>query len=447
MKYILSCSLIKGLLMGLLLITVACGHNHNHEEGHDNATHDDHSEHDHDAHIPQKDDDHDDHDDHGNGNKMVHLNEAQFKNAEIDTGWFVMKNLSDIIHANGYTELDPQNQAEVSMPIDGTIKSIKVIEGSYVKKGQTLATMLSLAYNEKLLERAKLQEELAISEANRTYLEKEFSRQNALAMANINAKKVLEKVSADLQIEKAKINAVLNQIGLLNETIYLFDTDDETNYLKIVAPISGHITKVNLKIGATVAAGFTMFSMVNNSKMHVDLMVYEKDLSKIKVGQTVRFILTNQSNKEIKGTIYNIGKAFANETKSVAVHADIAKNNAKLIPGMYINALIDIGTNKVQAVPETAIVMAEGRTFIFLWEKENALLSHTDDEHSEHDHDDAHKEISFMRLEVKTGAKQLGYVGVIPLDKIHDGDKIVLNGAYYLQSHLQKEEGGGGHHH
>jgi membrane fusion protein, heavy metal efflux system len=56
-------------------------------------------------------------------------------------------------------------------------------------------------------------------------------------------------------------------------------------------------------------------------------------------------------------------------------------------------------------------------------------------------------EITFARIEVKTGSAQLGFVQVTPLTEIHTGDKIVVQGAYYLQSHLQKSEGDGGHSH
>lgn len=84
---------------------------------------------------------------------MVYLNQAQYINAGIDTGWFEMKNLSEVINANGYTKLPPQNQAEVSVQLPGTIESIKVIEGEHVNKGQTLATLQSLAYNNMRLER------------------------------------------------------------------------------------------------------------------------------------------------------------------------------------------------------------------------------------------------------------------------------------------------------
>ena len=49
--------------------------------------------------------------------------------------------------------------------------------------------------------------------------------------------------------------------------------------------------------------------------------------------------------------------------------------------------------------------------------------------------------------EVKTGTSQLGYTQVTLLQKIEPNAKIVLKGAYYIQSHLLKSEGGGGHEH
>lgn len=416
------------LLTFLFILSYGCGHEH----GGDNHSHamDDHG---HDS-SPIAEENHDDHDDHG---KIVHLNQAQYKNASIDTGWFEMKNLSDVVNANGYTKLDPEDEADVNMPISGTVKSVKVIEGNYVKKGQTLATMTSLEYGQMLLEKSKTKEELLHAEAQLVYLQQDYDRQESLAKDNINAEKVFQKIATDLNATNAKINSVKEQLRIMDETMSMI-SGGNSSLINITAPISGYITDLNIKIGSITQPGIPMFSIVDNSKMHVDLLVYEKDLNKIKVGQTVRFILTNQSNQEIKGEIYNIGKSFANDTKSVAVHADIEENNANLIPGMYINALIDIGVNKVKTLPEDAIVMAEGRHFIFLYEKENTIVNKDGS---------LPTDIGFARIEVKVGAKQLGYTEVTPLEEIHKGDLIVTQGAYYLQSHLQKSEGGGEHHH
>lgn len=372
--------------------------------------------------------------------KEVELNEAQYNASSIVLGTFETKNLSEVIHANGYTKLPPQNQADVSVFISGIINSIKVIEGQFVKKGQTLATMESMEFT-------KLQEAYLTSKSNLEYLTSEFERQKTLSDENVNSKKTLQKAKSDLQIEKARNESLKKQLQTLN----LNGSGSAISTMSITAPISGYITDVNIKIGTNAEPNKPLFSIVDNSKMHVDLLVYEKDLQKVQTGQTVRFILTNQDNTEITGKVFSIGKAFENETKSVAVHADILNDKQILIPGMYVNALIDIGKNSVQALPVGAVVKADGKEFIFVLESHEEEETH--DEVKGHGHDDGHehkeegKSFHFQRIEVKTGTSQLGYVQVSLLQEIPNDAQIVLKGAYYIQSHLLKSEGGGGHAH
>ncbi len=364
--------------------------------------------------------------------KEVHLNEAQYKATELVLGGFEKKNLSEVINANGYTKLPPQNQAQVSVQLSGTIQTIKVIEGQAVKAGQVLATMQSMAYNNLRLEREKLNQELTASKANLEYLKLEFARQKELTDENVNAKKVFQKVSSDLQMEEAKIKTLQSQIAILGQNIEI-GGNSSSPIIQITAPISGNITDINVTIGAAAEVGKPLFSIVDNSKMHVDLLVYEKDLFKVKPGQTVRFILTNQDGSEIRGKIFSVGKSFENETKSVAVHADILNEKQLLIPGMYVNALVDIGSNSLDALPVDAIIKAEGREFIFVLEEEEKTAEGT--------------EFHFQRIEVKTGTSQLGYVQTTLLQPLETANNIVVKGAYYLQSHLTKSEGGGGHEH
>lgn len=364
--------------------------------------------------------------------KEVHLNEAQYKATGLVLGGIEKKNLSEVINANGYTKLPPQNQAQVSVQLPGTIKSIKVIEGQAVKAGQVLATMQSMAYNNLRLEREKLNQELTASQSSLDFLRLEFARQKELSDENVNAKKVFQKVSSDLQMEEAKVKTLQSQIAILGQNIEI-GGNSTSPIINITAPISGNITDVNVTIGAAAEVGKPLFSIVDNSKMHVDLLVYEKDLFKVKPGQNVRFILTNQDGSEIQGKIFSVGKSFENETKSVAVHADILNEKRLLIPGMYVNALVDVGANKVDALPVDAIIKAEGREFVFVLEEEEKTAEGT--------------KFHFQRIEVKTGTSQLGYVQTTFLQPVETAKNIVVKGAYYLQSHLTKSEGGGGHEH
>ncbi|RWX00819.1 efflux RND transporter periplasmic adaptor subunit [Flavobacterium cerinum] len=374
--------------------------------------------------------------------KEVELNEAQYKASDIVLGGFSMKNLSDVVNANGYTKLPPQNQADISVYLSGLVKTINVIEGEYVKKGKVLATIESL-------ELAKLQEEYHTSKSNLDFLTLEYERQKTLSDENVNSKKVFQRTKSDFEIEKARYNSLQKQLNILN----LGSAKGTASLMPVVASISGYITQVNVKIGSTAEIGKPLFTIVDNSKLHVDLLVYEKDLQKVKPGQDIRFTLTNQDNTEIRGKVFNISQSFENETKSVAVHADITNNSKALIPGMYVNALIDVGTREVQALPLDAVIKADGREFIFILEEGHEEEEHNHDEKEGHSHEDGHehkeegKTYHFQRIEVKTGTSQLGYVQVTLLQEIDKDAKIVLKGAYYIQSHLLKSEGGGGHQH
>ena len=374
--------------------------------------------------------------------KEVELNEAQFNASSIELGTFSDKNLSEVIKANGYTKLPPQNQADVSVFTTGIVKTINVIEGQRVSKGQTIATIESPEFT-------KIQEAYLTSKSNLEFLKLEFERQKTLSDEEVNSKKVFQKTKSDYEIERARFNSLQKQLN----TLHISGNGNTTATVPVIAPISGNITEIYIKIGSNVEAGKPLMNIVDNSKLHVDLLVYEKDLFKVKQGQNVRFILTNQGNKEINGKIFSVGKSFENETKSVAVHADISNFQQKLIPGMYVNALIDAGANTVKALPSEAIIKADGREFVFVLEEgHKEEVAHDEKDGHNHEDGDKHEEAEgktfhFQRIEVKTGTSQLGYTQVTLLQKIEPNAKIVLKGAYYIQSHLLKSEGGGGHEH
>jgi len=124
---------------------------------------------------------------------VVELTPMQVKSAQIVFGIFEKKNLSEVITANGYTKLPPQNQADVSVFLGGIIKTIAVIEGQFVKKGQTLATFQSMEFNNIRLAKAKLTEELQQAKVSKDFLELEFARQKELSDENVTAKKNLSK--------------------------------------------------------------------------------------------------------------------------------------------------------------------------------------------------------------------------------------------------------------
>lgn len=350
-------------------------------------------------------------------NKEVELNKAQYSAAGIELGTLEQKNLTDVIKVNGYTKLPPQNQANVTTFLNGTITQILVNVGDKVSKGQVLAYADSPGY-------IQLQESYAVAKSNLEYLELEFKRQETLRAENVNSEKTFQKIKSDLNIEKSKFQSLSNQLKMLQSNAI-----QGGKALKIVAPISGYVATIGVQIGSPIQSEVALMTLVDNSKLHLDLMVYEKDLPQISIGQEVTFALTNLNQTVVSGKIFSIGKTFEEGTRSVAVHASIDNVPDNLIGGLYVNALIHIGAREVPALPQEAVVKAEGREFVFILEEADANHFH------------------FNRIEVKTGIAELGFVQITLLDETVDPKNIVLKGAYYLQSHLIKNEGGGGHDH
>ena len=363
----------------------------------------------------------------------VALTEVQFKTIGIETGSIEMKNLNTVIKANGYTAVPPQNMANLSTLIGGVVKDIYVLEGTFVSKGKTLATIQNLEVTE-------MQEDYNSAIATIEYLQLEYNRQKTLSDENVNPRKTFQEVKSKLAVERAKAQAAKNKLQALNVSL-----NGNTSLIPIVSPISGYVGKINITKGAFAATGITLFEVVDNSQMHLDLNVFEKDLGKISVGQEVDFVLTNQSNKVIKGKIFGINKSFSNESKTVAVHAKINAIDAKdLISGMYVAANININNQLVQALPKDAVVRNGEKYYIYIQETNHAATAKTkESKHiGEEGKKEAHNEIHFQAIEVVPGTTDLGYTEIKLVETIPADAKIVIKGAFYL---LATSKGGGEH--
>ncbi|WP_202703851.1 efflux RND transporter periplasmic adaptor subunit [Flavobacterium sp. UGB4466] len=356
----------------------------------------------------------------------VALNEAQYKTVGIETGLVENRNLNKVIKANGYTTVPPQNSAEVSTLIGGTVKDIFVLEGTYVNKGKVLATIQNL-------EVIEMQEEYHSAVANIEYLQLEYNRQKTLSDENVNPRKTFQEVKSKLAAEKARAQAAKNKLEALHVS-----TKGSTSLVPVVAPINGYVGKISIAKGAYAQTGVVLFEVVDNSQMHLDLNVYEKDLGSISIGQVIDFVLTNQSNKSIKGKIFGINKSFSNESKTVAVHAKIESADAKgLIPGMYVSANINITNATVPALPKDAVVRNADKYFVYV--EEEAHEEKKTPEKGNHE-----KEVHFRAVEVIPGTTDLGFTEIKFVENVDPNAKIVTKGAFYLLSAMK---GGGEHDH
>lgn len=343
----------------------------------------------------------------------LELTSNQMKTVGIEIGTIENRNLDAVVKANGQLEVPPQNKADVSILSGGIITRINVLEGQQVKKGQLLATI----NNQDLI---KIQQDYLSSKNNFVFVQAEYERQQKLQEAGAGTGKSFQAAQANYNAEKSKLNVLESQLKQLGVAPSRITNNNIISQFPVISPINGTVGQITANTGAFVQPGTSIMEVVDNSKIHCDLTVFEKDLMAVKVGQKVNFQLTNQGNQVITGKINGINKSFQNESKGVVVHAVI--DNAagmNLIPGMYVTALISTGNKMVPSVPTGAVVRAEGRQFIFVVsEEKNAEKNH----------------FHFTKLEVQTGVSALGFIQITPVDEFPKDAKVVTKGAFYLQS-------------
>src|SRR5690606_33145966 len=111
--------------------------------------------------------------------------------------------------------------------------------------------------------------------------------------------------------------------------------------IAITAPISGYVTSILATKGMFLNPSDVALTIMNPDHMHVELNIFEQDLTKVKIGQEVSFRLQD-SDTEYKATVHLINKAIDVDNRTVKVHCHLVneKESLQLTPGMYVEAEI-----------------------------------------------------------------------------------------------------------
>lgn len=351
----------------------------------------------------------------------VELNAAQYKTSGVTLGKVEKKAISGVLKVNGTIDVPPENLISITTQMGGIVKSTPLLQGSTVRKGQVIAVLQNQEY-------VQLQQDYLENKSQLELADAEYKRQQELARQNINAQKVLQQARSQYQTMLSRESALRQRLLLININSGTLTPANIRSTINIYAPINGYVTKVNVNSGKFVSPNDVMFEIVNSANLHVELKVFQKDVDLIKKGQKVRFSLQNEAEERV-ATVTLVGREI-NEDKTVTVHCVANTQGRNLIPGAYLNALIETGTAKVNALPESAIADFAGKKYIFI------ETGQRKDEKGEVNY-------HFRLLEVTIGSADAGYVEVkFPESFDLATGKVVTKGAYDLISKMKNSEEG-----
>jgi len=352
---------------------------------------------------------------------LTTLTAAQFKAAGITIGGITVRNLSNTLRVNGTVDVPPQNLINISAPMGGFIRKTELLPGMAIKKGQLLAVLEHPDY-------VTLQQQYVENSNELAYMEQEYRRQQTLSSENVSALKTFQQTEAAYKNLQARVKALEEKLAIIGVKATGLTAANISRYVNLYAPVSGYVSAVDVNLGKYVTPTDVLFRLIDAEHLHADLTVYEKDLAKVRAGQRVWFTVPNAPSKTHQAEVYLIGKQIEDD-RSIRVHAHLEEEGDDLVPGMYVQAVIETGANPVPAVPDEALVQFEGNYYVYIVRGTPAGNA---------------ADYTFEMTAVQTGVSENGFTEVVLPDSIDSAAAtVVTKGAFTLLGKMKNSEEAG----
>ena len=358
---------------------------------------------------------------------IIELTDAQLKQTEIVIGKVVKRKIGHEISVNGMIDVPPQGNISVTVPYGGFLKYTAMLPGTRLKKGQIIATVENPEFIE-------FQRDYLEALANNEYLKADFERQQTLNNEEVTSTKVFQKAKSSYLTNKANIQALESKLRLIGINPSSVKNGKISSVVNVYSPINGIVRDVYINTGKYFNPQDVLMDITDASDLHVELKVYEDDIPLIRMGQRIRFRLANAPNKWMEAEVFLIGNNVR-EDRSITIHGHLKEKNEDLLPGMFVNANIEVEAQEQYTVPEEAIVRFDSKHYIF-----KSLGKRKENEQTMND---------FEMIEISKGNEEEGFVAIFLENKDQDIAKVevVLKDAFTLLAKAKNSEEEGGHGH
>ena len=347
----------------------------------------------------------------------VTFTQAQYNIAAIELGQPERRDISSTLKVNGTIDVPPNQRVTVSVPYGGYVRNLNhdLLPGQRVRKGQVLAVLENPEF-------MQLQQDYLETKARLDYTDQEYQRQQELSRENVSALKVFQQTASERQRLQAQLAGQAQRLTMLRINPASLRADKLTRTIPVPSPVDGYITMVNINLGKFVNPADVLAEITDISHIHLALSVFERNIDQIRVGQRLRYAVGQEGRPVHPATVILIGKEISPQ-RTIEVHAHPQTATPSIIPGAYVSAELDVTSQSVSALPESAVVSFGGKSYVYV------LISKEKGQYQ------------FRQVTVQPGIAENGYVAVtLPADIDPQKTPVVVKGAYSLLSKLNNQE-------
>ncbi len=277
----------------------------------------------------------------------------------------------------GVLTLDPQHTAQISSLLDGKVVFVGAQVGDDVRQNQVLVTVHApaLAQAKTVYIQAGAKLELARREFERAAI---LLKQEAIDQKeHLRRRTEFENASSEFAVaesnlhsygfDQAAVDELLRQARRPNNGTAAMDDLTEP-YLKLTAPISGHVVERDVINGQHIEPQKMLLIVSDLSNLWALLDAREADLPHVASGRVVRITTSIYPERVWLGRVDHVGDVVDEKTRTVKVRVLVRNDGRLLKPNMYIQGELSdaISTRDVLTVPQEAVQTIGGESVVFV---------------------------------------------------------------------------------
>ena len=193
-----------------------------------------------------------------------------------------------------------------------------------------------------------------------------------------------------------------------SQIVQIGERDAPLKYFPFLSPTDGHVVEKNVVEGASVEPGAKLYRIANLDRVWIEAEIYESDLSHISEGQLADVELPYLPDRRFSGKVTFVYPYLDQTSRTGRVRVELDNPNMELKPDMYANVDFELELGSRLVIPESAVVYAGTREFVFVDLGEGRLRPQ----------------------QVETGVRTEDYVEITK--GLHEGDQIVTSGNFLI---------------
>ena len=313
----------------------------------------------------------------------------------------------DRLPVTGSITFDQNRVSHIGPRTEGRVMALRADLGTQVRAGQVLAVMESPEVGALRADRREAEALVRIAREN-------YDRERRLEAQGISSRRELLEAEAELRREEASLLRAAERLQALGAG------QGEGGQFSVSAPFPGVVVEKHASLGEVVTPADQLFTVADLSRVWLELNVYERDLRRVALGQSVEVTTAAFPSRAFTGRIVYVGDILDPDTRTVRARVELPNPDGALRAGMFATAFIALGGSGISAalVPLDAVQELEGRKVVFVPGDEPGEFRAVDIVVSDQTHEG----------------------GILVLSGVAPGDQVVTSGAFLLRSELASGE-------